>query len=340
MSKVADAKCAELDRLEAGVRRGDRTLLARAITLVESRRPEDRTMARALLDRLLPATGGAHRIGVTGAPGVGKSTLIEALGTKLTGAGHRVAVLAIDPSSKRSGGSILGDKTRMERLASDPGAFIRPSPAAGVLGGVARATRESMLLAEAAGFDVVIVETVGTGQSETVVADMVDVFLVLLQPGAGDDLQGIKKGVLELADILAVNKADQDPARARRSARDYKAALRIVTPADAIWRPPVLTVSARTGDGLDALWEAILGHRKTLEAQGLFAEKRRAQQVKWMWALVEAGLLERFRSDPRVAALLPVVEREVAAGARSPAAAADVLLEAFFLTAAGEEGAG
>ncbi len=330
MSRAANAKCADLDRLEAGVRAGDRTLLARAITLVESRRPADRALARALLERLMPATGGAHRIGITGAPGVGKSTLIEALGKKLTGAGHRVAVLAIDPSSGRSGGSILGDKTRMARLASDPNAFIRPSPAAGVLGGVARATRESMLLTEAAGFDVVIVETVGTGQSETVVADMVDVFLVLLQPGAGDDLQGLKKGVLELADIVAINKADQDPARARRSARDYRAALRIVTPADAVWRPPVLTISARTGDGLEALWEAILEHRKTLEARGLFIEKRRAQQVKWMWALVEAGLVERFRGDPRVAALLPAMEREVADGARSPAAAADALLDAFF----------
>ena len=330
MSKGADPEDTELDRLEAGVRSGDRTLLARAITLVESRRPADRVLARALLERLLPATGGAHRIGITGAPGVGKSTLIEALGSKLTGAGHRVAVLAIDPSSERSGGSILGDKTRMKRLASDPNAFIRPSPAAGVLGGVARATRESMLLTEAAGFDVVIVETVGTGQSETLVADMVDVFLVLLQPGAGDDLQGLKKGVLELADILAINKADRDPEQARRSARDYRAALRIVTPADAVWRPPVLTISARTGDGLDGLWEAILEHRKTLEAHGLFAGKRRTQQVKWMWALVEAGLVERFRSDPRVTALLSAMEREVAEGVRSPAAAADALLDAFF----------
>ncbi|RMD91011.1 MAG: methylmalonyl Co-A mutase-associated GTPase MeaB, partial [Alphaproteobacteria bacterium] len=262
-------------------------------------------------------------------PGVGKSTLIEALGTRLTAAGHRVAVLAIDPSSERSGGSILGDKTRMERLANDPNAFIRPSPAAGVLGGVARATRESLLLCEAAGFDIVIVETVGTGQSETLVADMVDVFLVLLQPGGGDDLQGLKKGVLELADILVVTKADQDPERARRSARDYKAALRIVTPPDAPWRPEVIIVSARTGEGLDRLGEAIATHRRVLAEAGLLEARRRRQQVKWMWALLEDALLERFRAAPQVAAILEETERAVAAGERAPAAAAEALLEAF-----------
>ncbi|MFQ5348702.1 MAG: methylmalonyl Co-A mutase-associated GTPase MeaB, partial [Rhodothalassiaceae bacterium] len=243
--------------------------------------------------------------------------------------GHKVAVLAVDPSSQRGGGSILGDKTRMPALAQSENAYIRPSPAGGVLGGVARATRESLLLCEAAGFDIVIVETVGTGQSETLVADMVDVFLVLLQPGGGDDLQGLKRGVLELADILVVTKADQDPERARMSARDYRAALRIVTPPDAPWRPEVIIVSAPGGEGLDRLEQAIAAHRRVLAGTGLLAEKRRRQQVKWMWALLENALLERFRADPQVAAILEDTERAVAAGERAPAAAADALLEAF-----------
>lgn len=315
--------------LEAGVRAGDRAMLARAITLVESRNPAHLPQAQALLSNLLPLTGDAHRIGITGIPGVGKSTFIDAFGSYLTGLGKKVAVLAVDPSSGRTGGSILGDKTRMERLSVDPNAFIRPSPSSGVLGGVGRATRESMLLCEAAGYDVILVETVGAGQSEYVVADMVDVFLVLMLPGAGDELQGIKKGILEIADILAINKADQDPGKARRAARDYKSALRIMTRADALWKPPVLTISGLTGLGLEDLWSSLEQHRTIMQDKGLFDARRQKQHVTWMWAMVEDRLLSRFRNHDAVKAALPDVEASVAKGRLTPTHGADSLLRAF-----------
>ncbi len=304
-------------------------MLARAITLVESRNPQHLSQAQVLLSNLLPLTGRAHRIGITGIPGVGKSTFIDAFGSYLTGLGKRVAVLAVDPSSGRSGGSILGDKTRMERLSVDPNAFIRPSPSSGILGGVGRATRESMLLCEAAGYDVILIETVGTGQSEYVVADMVDVFLVLMLPGAGDELQGIKKGILEIADILAINKADQDPDKARRAARDYRSALRIMTRADAPWKPPVLTVSGLTGLGLEDLWADLEQHRMVMQEKGLFAMRREKQRISWMWAMVEDRLLARFRQNDAVRSVLPDIEASVAAGKLTPTHGADHLLRAF-----------
>ena len=278
-----------VDAYLEGVRAGDRAVLARAITLIESSHPERRRMAAELLQRVLPFTGGAWRIGVTGAPGVGKSTTIDQFGINLIEAGHKVAVLAVDPSSTRTGGSILGDKTRMERLSRDERAFIRPSPSSGALGGVARATRETMALCEAAGFDVVIVETVGVGQSETAVAGMVDFFLVLLQPGAGDDLQGIKKGVAELADMIVINKADGgNEARANITAADYRAALHILTPQSPHWRPPVITISAVKNMGLDVMWEKIAAHRETLEPPGAF-EARRAGTGGAMDARADRG---------------------------------------------------
>ena len=258
------------------------------------------------------------RIGVTGVPGVGKSTLIDTLGTMLTARGHTLAVLAVDPSSTRTGGSILGDKTRMARLAVDPNAFIRPSPSSGTLGGVAAKTRETMLLCEAAGFDVILVETVGVGQSETAVADLTDFFLVLMLPGAGDELQGIKKGVLEIADMIAVNKAEGENAgRARSAAAEYRTALSILTPASSLWTPPVITVSGLSGAGLDALWEKVLDHRARHEAKGLLAERRRAQDVKWMWAMIDERLRARLTQDPQTKALLARLQAGVAAGAIS-----------------------
>lgn len=311
-----------------GVRRGDRATLARAITLVESRRPERRRMAAALLQELLPFAGAAYRIGVTGAPGVGKSTTIDQFGVNLIEAGHRVAVLAVDPSSRRTGGSILGDKTRMARLSRDERAFIRPSPSGGFLGGVARATRETMVLCEAAGYDVVIVETVGVGQSETAVAGMVDFFLVLLLPGGGDELQGMKKGVAELADMIVINKADGDAeARARITAGDYQAAMNILTPRDARWRPPVITISALANRGLDGMWEKIAEHRRLLTASGAFEAKRREQGVRWMNDLIEEGLQARIRSDAAIAARITELEGEVRAGRAMPARAAEEILE-------------
>ncbi|MFG1433102.1 methylmalonyl Co-A mutase-associated GTPase MeaB [Xanthobacter sp. V2C-8] len=312
-----DAKLAE------GVARGERAALARAITLVESRRADHRARAQALLQSLLPRTGGAFRVGITGVPGVGKSTTIDALGTHLTGLGHKVAVLAVDPSSSRTGGSILGDKTRMARLSMDERAFIRPSPSSGTLGGIAAKTRETMLLCEAAGFDVVLVETVGVGQSETAVADLTDTFLVLMLPGAGDELQGIKKGVLELADIVAVNKADGDNIiRARAAASEYRAALHLLGARQAHWSPPVLTYSALTGDGIAEMWAQVVLHRQKCEAAGAFAATRQAQQVRWMWTLLNERLAEKVSSDPGVKARLPALEREVAAGTLAPALAA------------------
>ena len=316
--------------LAAGVLAGDRTAVGRAITLVESTRAADRPAATAMLQELLPHTGSAHRVGITGVPGVGKSTFIDELGTQLTGAGRRVAVLAVDPSSSRTGGSILGDKTRMPRLSVDPAAFIRPSPSRGTLGGVTRTTRETMVVLEAAGHDVVLVETVGVGQSETIVADMVDFFLVLMLPGAGDELQGIKKGVLELADMLAVNKADGTNAdRARASARDYQAAMHLLTPASPNWTPPVLTCSGLTGEGLDTLWDQIELHRRELTGSGEWTQRRQAQQLRWMWAMVEDRLLERFHEHDAVQAMVDEISQAVTAGQLSPSLAADRLLAAF-----------
>lgn len=316
--------------ISAGILAGDRTLLSRAITLVESARAEHQEQAQAVLQAVLPASGKAHRIGITGVPGVGKSTFIDAFGTMLTGAGHRVAVLAVDPSSSRTGGSILGDKTRMPRLATDRAAYIRPSPSAGALGGVARMTRETMLLCEAAGYDVVMVETVGVGQSETMVADMVDVFLVLALPGAGDELQGIKKGLIELADIIAVNKAEgENRLRAEQAARHYRNALHILEPASPSWQPIVLTMSALAGEGLPEVWAELRRHRARLSEAGELSAKRRAQQVRWMWSMLEDRLLASFRAHPAVRALLPSLEPAVAEGRTTPSLAVAELLQAF-----------
>ena len=310
--------------LASGIRAGDRASLARAITLIESKRADHRSEAHRLVQELLPATGRAVRLGITGAPGAGKSTTIDALGTDLTQQGHKVAVLAVDPSSSRSGGSILGDKTRMARLAIDPHAFIRPSPASGTLGGVAAKTRETMLLCEAAGYDVVIVETVGVGQSETAVADMTDFFLLLMVAGTGDELQGLKKGVVELADMIAVNKADGDNiARAKLAAADFRGALNILTPASASWSPPVITYSALTGDGVAELWSRVLEHKDKLGGTGELAARRRAQQVRWMWTMLEERLTARLRSDPAVRSKLKSAEAAVAAGTLAPTLAVE-----------------
>jgi LAO/AO transport system kinase len=323
---------APVTALVAGLLAGDRAALARAITLVESRRPDHRRQASELIQALLPRTGGAIRVGITGVPGVGKSTTIDALGSFLTQRGHKVAVLAVDPSSTRSGGSILGDKTRMARLAVDPAAYIRPSPSSGTLGGVAARTRETMLLCEAAGFDVILVETVGVGQSETAVAELTDFFLVLMLPNAGDELQGIKKGIIELADMIAVNKADGAGATAARAAAaQYQAALHILAPASPLWSTPVVTISGLTGDGLDALWARIEDHRDRHEAKGLIAEKRHRQDVKWMWAMVEDRLKAKLRDDPALKAATPALEAAVAAGTLAPTLAADDIAQALGL---------
>ena len=307
-------------------------MLARAITLIESKRSDHQKAARALVQEILPASGQAIRVGITGMPGVGKSTSIDALGTFLTGKGNKVAVLTVDPSSRRTGGSILGDKTRMARLAADPNAFIRPSPASGTLGGVASKTRETMLLTEAAGFDVVLVETVGIGQSEITVADMTDFFLVLMLPGAGDELQGLKKGVVELADMIAINKADGDNvARANAAAAEYRAALHILSPRSQNWRPPVITYSALTGNGVSDLWNHVLAHRAAMDKSGEFAQQRREQQVKWMWTMIEERLVGRVKSDADIKARLPALEAAVAEGRLSPAVAAEQIAQALGL---------
>ncbi|MBS2537197.1 methylmalonyl Co-A mutase-associated GTPase MeaB [Catenulispora sp. NF23] len=313
-----------------GVRSGSRAAIARTITLVESTRADHRVTAQQVLTALLPYSGGAVRVGVTGVPGVGKSTFIDALGTMLTGLGHRVAVLAVDPSSTRTGGSILGDKTRMERLAVDPAAFVRPSPTSGTLGGVAKATRESMVVMEAAGYDVVLVETVGVGQSETAVAGMVDTFLLLALARTGDQLQGIKKGVLELADVIAVNKADGPHERdARAAARELSGALRLLRTPDAPWTPPVLTCSAREDTGLDEIWNQVRAHRKALEATDSLAARRREQQVAWVWNLVEDRLLARLRGHEGVRALTPGLEEQVRSGRITATSAAEEILDLF-----------
>ncbi|MEV6198961.1 methylmalonyl Co-A mutase-associated GTPase MeaB [Streptomyces sp. NPDC051771] len=320
----------DLDTYEKGVRDGKRALVARAITLVESTRPDHRALAQELLTRLLPHSGRARRIGISGVPGVGKSTFIDAFGTMLTALGHRVAVLAVDPSSTRTGGSILGDKTRMERLAVDPAAFVRPSPSAGTLGGVARATRESMVVMEAAGYDVVLVETVGVGQSETAVANMVDSFLLLTLARTGDQLQGIKKGVLELADVVAVNKADgPHTADARAAARELAGALRLMHGREAAWTPPVLSCSAREASGLDEVWERLENHRSLLRATGRLDARRRDQQVDWTWTMVRDELLTRLHAAPAVRALTPDVERRVRDGELTATLAAERILAAF-----------
>lgn len=320
----------DLDAYVKGVLDGSRAWIARAITLVESSRPDHRELAQRLLTELLPHAGKARRIGVSGVPGVGKSTFIDAFGTLLTGRGHRVAVLAVDPSSTLTGGSILGDKTRMERLAVDSSAFVRPSPSAGTLGGVAKATRESVVVVEAAGYDVVLVETVGVGQSETAVAGMVDTFLLLTLARTGDQLQGIKKGVLELADVITVNKADGPHERdARAAARELSGALRMMTPVDTAWTPPVLTCSAREGTGLDTLWERLEQHRTLLESTAGLAAKRRDQQTEWAWSMVREELLGRLRGHPEVRRLTPEIERQVREGTLTPTLAAARILEAF-----------
>ncbi|RSS78378.1 methylmalonyl Co-A mutase-associated GTPase MeaB [Streptomyces sp. WAC06614] len=320
----------DIDAYVKGVLDGKRAQIARAITLVESTRADHRALAQRLLTQLLPYAGKARRIGISGVPGVGKSTFIDAFGTLLTGRGHRVAVLAVDPSSTRTGGSILGDKTRMERLAVDPAAFVRPSPSAGTLGGVAKATRESMIVMEAAGYDVVLVETVGVGQSETTVAGMVDSFLLLSLARTGDQLQGIKKGVLELADVLAVNKADGPHERdAKAAARELAGALRLMHPADAAWTPPVLTCSARESTGLDELWDRLEAHRALLSGTGRLAAKRAAQQVEWTWSMVRDELLERLHSHAGVRAVAPDLEAAVREGRLTATSAADRILEAF-----------
>ncbi|MFB7955960.1 methylmalonyl Co-A mutase-associated GTPase MeaB [Streptomyces sp. NPDC056045] len=324
----------DIDSYAKGVLDGRRAQIARAITLVESTRPDHRVLAQQLLRELLPHSGAARRIGISGVPGVGKSTFIDALGTMLTGLGHRVAVLAVDPSSTRTGGSILGDKTRMERLAVDPAAYVRPSPTAGTLGGVAKATRESIVVMEAAGYDVVLVETVGVGQSETAVANMVDTFLLLTLARTGDQLQGIKKGVLELADAIAVNKADGPHERdARAAARELAGALRLMHPADAAWTPPVLTCSARESTGLDTLWERLEQHRSLLESTGRLAAKRRDQQVDWTWTMVRDELLESLRGHPAVRSLAPDLEQRVRDGELTATLAAEQILGAFRGTA-------
>ncbi|MDQ1533935.1 MAG: GTPase [Actinomycetota bacterium] len=319
MSELADA-----------IQAGDRPSLARAITLVESTRPDHREEAVALLDKLLPSTGGAVRVGISGAPGAGKSTFIEALGLYLTDHGHRLAVLAVDPSSSRSGGSILGDKTRMERLSRRPEAFIRPSPSGGTLGGVARRTREALLLCEAAGYDVVLVETVGVGQSEIAVAGMVDAFVLLLAPGAGDELQGVKRGIVELADIVVVNKADGDlAAAARRSAADYANALHLLRPRTEGWEVRVEQVSSLLGEGIDRVWGVIEEHQATLAASGALGARRADQARDWMWSEVNDGLIDALAGDPAVASEMRALEDDVRAGTISPTAAAQRILRRF-----------
>jgi LAO/AO transport system kinase len=318
-----------VEELAAAVRSGDRAALPRAITLVESTRPDHREQAQQLLLELMPEARNAMHVGITGVPGVGKSTTIEALGMYLIEQGHRVAVLAVDPSSTRTGGSILGDKTRMARLAVHPDAYIRPSPTSGTLGGVTKATRETIVLLEAAGFDVILVETVGVGQSEVAVANMVDTFVFLTLARTGDQLQGIKKGVLELADIAVVNKADGEHAQeAKAAARELTGAIRLIYPRETLWRPPVLTMSALHGSGLTELWDTVLKHRQVLTDAGEFEARRRAQQVDWTWSMVRDTVLDRVLSNPEVRRIRAEVERQVLDGELTPALAAQQLLDA------------
>ena len=318
------------EELIAALRRGDRRALARAITLIESTRPDHRDEAERLVESLLPHTGGAVRIGISGPPGAGKSTFIERFGLDGIALGRRIAVLAVDPASKRGGGAILGDKTRMTELAKAPGAFIRPSSAGERVGGVARRTREAILLCEAAGFDTVLVETVGVGQAETAVAELVDMFVLIQQPAAGDELQGVKRGVIELADLVLVNKADGElAAAARRSAADYASAMRLLRPPLPEWQVPVRTVSALEGTGINEVWDDVARFRAALEQSGAWSRQRAEQARVALWSEIGDSLLEHFRSAPAVAHRLATVEREVMAGTRTPAAAAHALLAAF-----------
>jgi LAO/AO transport system kinase len=320
----------DVPALVEGVLAGYRRAVARAITLVESHRPDHRERAQELLVELLPHAGAARRVGISGVPGVGKSTFIDQLGVTLTAAGSKVAVLAVDPSSARSGGSILGDKTRMARLSVDRNAFIRPSPTSGTLGGVAQATRESMVVVEAAGYDVVLVETVGVGQSEITVAEMVDSFLFLTLARTGDQLQGIKRGILEIADVIAVNKADgPGAADARKAARELAGAIRMLRGHDEEWQVPVLTCAGLTGEGLDEVWAKLVEHQDRRRASGAFDERRRSQQVRWTRQLVRDGLEHRLRAHPGVRAAAPQLEKAVLAGELTPALAAQQLLETF-----------
>lgn len=320
----------DVTALADGVAAGDRRSLARAITLVESTRADHRAAAEDLLERLMPETGRSIRVGISGVPGVGKSTFIEGFGKLVIDRGHKLAVLAVDPSSKRSGGSILGDKTRMEELSRNRSAFIRPSPAGVTLGGVARRTREAMLVCEAAGFDVILVETVGVGQSETAVAEMTDMFLLLLLPGGGDELQGLKKGIVELADMILVNKADGDLVEtAKRSVAEYTSALRMLRPASPNWSVPVLSCSARTGDGLAEAWTKIEAFRDALGGSGEIARRRSAQALDWLWTEVGEGLIAALKGHPEIVADLPGVERDVAAGVLPPTIAARRLISRF-----------
>ncbi|MEY4512641.1 MAG: hypothetical protein RLZZ450_4763 [Pseudomonadota bacterium] len=319
-----------VDDYVSGVLAGDRAILGRAISLVESNARAHYELAQQVLTRLLPATGNARRVGISGVPGVGKSTFIEALGMQLTTAGHRVAVLAVDPTSERTRGSILGDKTRMVSLSQDLRAFIRPSPSSGSLGGVGRKTRETILLCEAAGFDVVLVETVGVGQSETMVAEMVDFYLVLMLAGAGDELQGIKRGILELADMIAVNKADSGNERqAERARREYEGALHLMHAHKDGWQVPVIKCSGATGDGLLPLWENIERHRSESEASGALALRRQQQLLRWTWQMVESELMSALRHHPAVASVVPGVEKSVHEGSLTATLGAQQILEAF-----------
>ena len=326
---VANKQLTETDYVE-GVIGQDRSILARAITLVESIHVDHRVLADSVLTKLLPHAGRARRVGVTGVPGVGKSTFIETFGKQLTSTGSRVAVLAVDPTSSRTGGSILGDKTRMQELARDPSAFIRPSPTSGTLGGVARATRESMVLCEAAGYDIILVETVGVGQSEISVAEMVDFFLALMLPGAGDELQGIKKGLLEIADMIVVNKADGNTKNAAESAAsEYRRALHILKPVSPNWVPPSHTCSAITGDGLADIWSDIESHRELLITSGEFEEKRKRQRVRWMWSMIQDRLLLEIKKNNALQEIARTLEYQVMEDQITPGLAASKVVAAI-----------
>lgn len=319
-----------VDDYVQGVLTGNRALIGRTITLIESRNPAHQKLAQAILVQLLPHAGKAHRIGITGVPGVGKSTFIESFGCSLINRGKRVAVLAVDPTSPLSGGSILGDKTRMQELSAREEAFIRPSPSGGTLGGVARTTRQTMIVVDAAGYDVILVETVGTGQSEVTVSDMTDFFLVLMLPGAGDELQGIKKGVLEIADMLVVNKADADnEIRAKQAVIHYRNALHIMQPKTPTWQVPVLMCSALKHIGIDAVWDKLVDHKDKLTATGEFAAKRQKQRIKWMWSMVQDRLMSDLRAHPKVVAELPQIEADLFAGRLTATLAVDRILSAF-----------
>jgi LAO/AO transport system kinase len=317
----------------AGVLEGDRSILARAVTLIESTNDAHRDQAREVLNELLPHTGGASRIGITGVPGVGKSTFIESFGLNLTAEGHRLAVLAVDPTSERTGGSILGDKTRMQHLSVNERAFIRPSPSSGMLGGVNQVTRETMLLCEAAGCDVIIIETVGVGQSETAVASMVDFFLVLMLPGAGDDLQGIKRGLMEVADMIVVNKADAGNEKRAQAARtDYTHAIRMLSAQEDQWLPPVLTCSALHNQGLDEVWQQIARHRQLMQDNGAFDARRKHQLLHWFDSTLEHHVLRRFYQHPRIADRWQTIRQQVSEGVLTPSAASEELVQIFAAT--------